>query len=155
ASVAAFHAAVIRSYPPPPPDSEEARRWLEQGFRFPAPAALPRFDDVEALPAPRPAMAALPEIDVALDDSPGIDWSDPSESYVPLGNEVALPDAQALLESLSVASRETFHHEDAMWNLALCLAYGSDELGAAAARAFFDAVAHQGGGERLDWMSRT
>ena len=41
ASVAPFHAAVIRSYPPPPPDSEEARAWMDQGFHFPAPAPLP------------------------------------------------------------------------------------------------------------------
>lgn len=72
-----------------------------------------------------------------------------------LGDDVELPEEKTLLQSLAVASRETFRDQGALWNLALCLAFGSDEVGAAAARAFFDAVAGQGGAERFEWMTRT
>ncbi len=160
ASVPAFHTAVVRSYPPPPPHSAEARQWLEQGFHFPPPAPLPRFDDgiaMEWRPGPRVSVHSIPEIDVELDtDEPlPIDWTEPFESYFLVGEEVTLPDERSLLASLAAATRETFRREESMWNLALCLAYGSEEVAAAAARAFFEAVGDQGGGERLEWMRRT
>jgi hypothetical protein len=158
ASVDAFHAATIRSHPPPPPDSEEARRWLEQGFRFPAlaPLPLPRFAD-SLLDGAEHAEPPVDEVEVAWEDgdaSASIDWSDPFESFFIVG-DVELPDEEALLGSLASASPATFRDEGALWNLALCLAYGSDEVGAAAARAFFRSVAEQGGSERLEWMHRT
>ena len=84
-----------------------------------------------------------------------IDWREPFESFFLVGDEVELPEEQTLLDSLEAASRDTFRDESALWNLALCLAYGSDQVGAAAARAFFDAVEDQRATERLDWMSRT
>jgi hypothetical protein len=184
-SVAAFHAAVVRSYPPPPPDSEEARFWMQHGYHFPPPAALPRFDDVfafepqaakpaadpPAAPFPRaPSACSIPDIDVVLEadapeadalevdvveDAPAVDWTDPFESYFMVGDVVELPEEEALLESLRAASPETFRHEEALWNLALCLAYGSDALGAAAAQAFFAAAADHGGSDRIEWMRRT
>ena len=160
ATVPAFHAAVVRSYPPPPPGSEEARAWTAQGFHFPPPAPLPRFDgcvSTDAHGAPRVSLCSIPEIDVEVDadEPPPIDWTDPFESYFLVGDEVALPEERALLASLAVSSRETFRREESLWNLALCLAYGSDQVGAAAARAFFEAMGDQGGGERLEWMRRT
>jgi hypothetical protein len=157
-SVPEFHAAVVRSYPPPPPGSEEARAWLAQGFHFPAPAPLPRFDDDVATPAAARAEAlSLPDIDIELDpdQDPPIDWTDPFASFFLVGEDVVLPDERALLASLAVASRDTFLHDEALWNLALCIAYGSDAVAAAASRAFFDAVAAPGGDDRLDWMRRT
>ena len=66
-----------------------------------------------------------------------------------------LPEQRALLESLSAVSPETFRHDEALWNLALCLAFGSEVVGEAAARTFFSAVTKHGGVERLEWMSRT
>lgn len=87
--------------------------------------------------------------------APGIDWNDPFESYFLVGDDVALPDDEVILASLSVVPRETFRHDTALWNLALCLAYGSDEVGAAAAKAFFDTIIEQRNVERLEWMSRT
>jgi hypothetical protein len=261
ASVPAFHAAVVRSYPPPPPESEEARRWMAQGFEFPPLAALPSFEyplddeavtmgetpnpppdtqqqpalvagaedddwdeqtrrdapvtvgepptppastppasgtqsrppaapaalttdddwddetetvdaepepeaeeEAETLSPPVVAAAAPPpaipdeELAVEWDDvtaNAQIDWRDPFESFFLVGDAVELPEEEALLESLATASRDTFRDESALWNLALCLAYGSDQVGAAAARAFFSAVEEQGAVERLDWMSRT
>lgn len=175
AAVDVFHAAVIRSYPPPPPDSKEARRWMERGFNFPPLGALPRFDI--PLDGAQAAAGAIrekeqarhagssdavllgdAEVEVEWDDvgaeSP-IDWRDPFEPFFLLGDDIELPEEQLLLRSLAAASRETFRDQGALWNLALCLAYGSDEVGAAAARAFFDAVAGQGGAERFEWMTRT
>ena len=95
------------------------------------------------------------EVDPEPDEPAPIDWTDPFASFFLVGEDVVLPDEQALLGSLAAASRETFRHEESLWNLALCLAYGSDELGAAAARAFFEAVADQGDAERMEWMRRT
>ncbi len=162
ASVDVFHAAVVRSYPPPPPDSPEARYWMEHGYRFPLPAALPRFDDEVSEPraARAPSLLSLADIDVEMVDvdaepAPTVDWTDPFESYFLDGDAVDLPEEEVLLRSLAVVSRETFRNEEALWNLALCLAYGSDALGAAAARAFFEAVSDQGGGDRIEWMRRT
>jgi TPR repeat protein len=182
ATVEAFHAAVIRSYPPPPPDSEEAQYLAQQGFRFPSLGALPQFEEVEALEevemeASEPSYpgflmdvdGSAQDIDVDVDwgdagdagdvrdagAPPSIDWSNPFESYFLVSDDVELPEARAILESLPVVPRETFRHDGALWNLALCLAYGSDEVGAAAAKAFFDTVTEQGNVERLEWMSRT
>jgi TPR repeat protein len=175
ATVEAFHAAVIRSYPPPPPDSEEAQYLAQQGFLFPSLGALPQFEEAEALEeveleASEPsypgflmdADGSAQDIDVDVDwgdagdasASPAIDWSNPFESYFLVG-DVELPDERTILESLPVVPRETFRHDGALWNLALCLAYGSDEVGVAAAKAFFDTITEQGNVERLEWMSRT
>jgi len=234
ASVAEFHAAVVRSYPPPPSDSEESRSWIERGYHFPSLGALPQFsydaadetsddrsgcsqttglfaddgdddwdsdttlptkaspDTLESAPDIEPEapelelarasmadvepeanvearMDSASDIDVDIDDglddgadidvaaagAPAIDWSERFQSYFLVGDEVELPEQRALLESLASASTETFRHDEALWNLALCLAFGSDVVGEAAARTFFSAVAGQGSAERLEWMSRT
>jgi GYF domain 2 len=199
ASVSVFHAAVVRSYPPPPPDSEEARSWLQHGFRFPSLGALPQFsglaadsgdadwDSDTAPTAPPSAVARVsmveveveadlePEVietvragapseleldvdvmlELAAEGGPAIDWSERFQSYFIVGDEVELPEQQALLDSLAHASAETFRHDEALWNLALCLAFGSDAVGEAAARTFFSTVADHDSEDRLAWMSRT
>jgi hypothetical protein len=267
AAIDAFHAAVVRSYPPPPPDSEEARQWLAQGFRFTSLGALPSFDyplddpaeeitapapkvaparaeaAAEALPVapPRvlPGVVALPhaavppvpvpapvravsapvraaerpletptptaglrlreaqldedwdtadadeiepeadaidaaavdadwidpeaeepdadelEVELEAEQAGAIDWREPFEPFFLVEDGVELPDERAILASLASASRETFQDESALWNLALCLAYGSEAIATAAARTFFDSVATEGtGAERIDWMLR-
>ncbi len=212
ASVQEFHAAVVRSYPPPPPGSEEARSWLQHGFHFPQPGALPQFDlaaadagdddwDSDTAPTTSPRESA-PNVDVEVEPetetpaavavaagawdavsnadadadlsaeidaefsaevaaeidawgAPAVDWSERFQSYFLVGDDVELPEEEALLHSLSVVPRETFRHEEALWNLALCLAFGSDAVGEAAARTFFAAVAEHGSVDRLEWMSRT
>jgi hypothetical protein len=195
-AVAAFHAAVVQSYPPPAPDSEEAQLWMEQGFRFPLPGGLPKL----ALPAdgvagpaasgaavenevpwdpgdevltprmtPPPPPMGVDEaarangtsnadihVDVDVSNPAGgdINWSHRFQSYFYVDGAVELPDEKALLESLSSVSRDTFRQEEALWNLALCLAFGSEKVGTAAARAFFDVVTEEDSEERLAWMSR-
>lgn len=130
-----------------------------------APAAAAPVATAPAAPATPAAAApvvtvhrvAIPDVDLEWEDAPSgsIDWSHPFESFFLLSDQVALPEERELLESLAEVSRETFVQEEALWNLALCMAYGSNEVGAAAARAFFEAASLQGGVERLDWMSRT
>jgi hypothetical protein len=136
---------------------------------------------VEAAPAPDVALAETPTppppaapavphasaarasgsdivVDIDIEDMfppPSIDWTRPFQSYFLVGTDVSLPDEEVLLSSLSVISRDTFQHEEALWNLALCMAYGSDKVAEAAARTFWDVVAAQGNLERLAWMDRT
>ena len=42
-----------------------------------------------------------------------------------------------------------------MWNLALCLAFGTDAVANAAAAVFFDVVTAHDLQDRVEWMSRT
>ncbi len=135
-------------------------------------ASVPEVEaDLESEVEPEPALppdlalASEPDVDVDVDvepglelaasDGPAVDWSERFQSYFLVGEEVELPDQQALLDSLSLASPETFRHDEALWNLALCLAFGSDVVGEAAARTFFSAVADEDSAERLQWMIRT
>lgn len=97
-------------------------------------------------------------IDVDIDadaHATTLDWSQSFHSYFLVDSDVVLPDEHVLLKSLSIVPPDTFRHDEAMWNLALCLAYGSDDVGKAAATVFFDAVTSHGKVERVDWMSRT
>ncbi|HEY4120448.1 MAG TPA: hypothetical protein VGM56_21435, partial [Byssovorax sp.] len=165
-----FHAAVVRSYPPPPPDSDEARMWLTRGFVFPKPAPLPRAEELLA-PYRAVGVAILADeggyddVDVEVDDAhvnaatplsrAAIDWSRGFHPYFVPTAGLELPDEGALLESLAAVPRAVFLHDEALWNLALCLAHGSDRLGEAAANVFFASVLEHGQVDRLQWMSRT
>jgi hypothetical protein len=148
---------------------------VEHGFTCPSLDPLPRFEsslDVEPTPARDDMAIALSEgdFDPDWDDADGapvaeieeeivvdahIDWRDPFESFFLVDSDVELPEDGALIASLAVTTAETFQDETALWNLALCLAYGSADVGDAAARAFFAAVPPNRGAERLDWMVRT
>jgi hypothetical protein len=141
-SIEAFHAAVLRSYPPPP---------LESG-------PLPSFDDPpDARVGWSEARVSANDIEVDVDVGapPAVDLTLAFHGYFFIGDAVELPAEPALLESLSSTPPEVFHHDEAMWNLALCLVFGSDAVGAAAARAFFDAVQVCGDRDRVAWMRRT
>ncbi len=97
------------------------------------------------------------EIDITVDDmhESSIDWGRGFSAYFLVDSEVKLPDAHALLHSLASVPRETFLHDEAMWNLALCLAFGSDTVASAAAAVFFDVVTAHELHDRIEWMSRT
>jgi hypothetical protein len=152
-TIAVFHAAVVRSYPPPPPNSEDERYWLLKGFHFPKPAPLPSVDELMASLPQNETDDDLVEVDWA--DEPSVDWSRGFCGYFLGGDPVELPAEEELLESLAVVPRRTFLQDEALWNIALCLAYGSERIGEAAGRAFFDAVIEHGSFERLEWMNRT
>ena len=135
-SVPAFHTAVVRSYPPPPPHSTEARQWLDQGFHFPPPAPLPRFDDgiaMEWRPGPRTSRASVHSIPGdQRGDRPGAGRAVPHR--LERAVRVLLPRrrgghppgrARAPGEPRGRHARDV-RREESMWNLALCLAYGSN-----------------------------
>jgi hypothetical protein len=105
----------------------------------------PRFPSVEF------------DIDITVEDSheTSIEWGRGFTAYFLVGVDVELPEEHALLRSLASESRETFIHDEAMWNLALCLAFGSDAVARAAAAVFFDVVTAHDLEDRIEWMSRT
>ncbi len=97
------------------------------------------------------------DIDVTVDDThdADIDWGHGFAAYFLVDSDVTLPDEHRLLRSLSSVPRDKLLHDEAMWNLALCLAYGSDAVANAAAEAFFEVVTAHELLDRIEWMSRT
>ncbi len=136
--------------PPSPTESEQAH--LEQH-------AEPRNGKhADALVQGRPRFASIElDIDVTVDDihETSIDWNQGFSAYFLVDADIKLPDEHALLYSLSTVQRETFLHDEAMWNLALCLAFGTDAVASAAAKVFFDVVTAHELHDRIEWMSRT
>ena len=113
---------------------------------------------VELAHVGRPRLPSMElDIDVTVDDSPApdIDWNHGFAAYFLVSSDVVLPDEHELLQSLRCEAHETFHSDEAMWNLGLCLAFGTDAVAAAAASVFFDVVATHGLFERIEWMCRT
>lgn len=96
-------------------------------------------------------------IDITFDEEHDdqINWLERFQSYFLVGTEVELPDETLLLRSLKETPRSTFLHDEALWNLALCLAFGSDEVASSSAAAFFDAIGANRGDERIEWICRT
>ena len=129
------------------------------------PVEAPPVAVLAETPTPPPSVAVAPRasasdivVDLDIEEvipSPSIDWTERFQSYFLVGEEISLPDEDALLASLSCAPRDTFQHDEALWNLALCMAYGSDAVAEAAARTFWEVVAEQGNLDRLAWMDRT
>ncbi|MGC4063612.1 MAG: hypothetical protein QM784_02985 [Polyangiaceae bacterium] len=97
-------------------------------------------------------------IDITFDEhDPAVDWNVRFHSYFLVGSPVELPEEERLLKSLHAAPKSTFLHDEALWNLALCLAFGSEEVASATATTFFHSVCSAADHtvERLDWMCRT
>jgi hypothetical protein len=84
-----------------------------------------------------------------------IDWSRRFHSYFLVGQNVELPAEHELLSSLDTTPVEAFRCDEGLWNLSLCLAFGSDRVSQAAAEAFFARVVPVAGSERLAWICRT
>jgi hypothetical protein len=97
-------------------------------------------------------------IDITFDEhEPTVDWNVRFHSYFLVGSPVELPEEERLLKSLHTAPHSTFLHDEALWNVALCLSFGSDAVASATAATFFQSIASSAehAGERLDWMCRT
>jgi hypothetical protein len=96
-------------------------------------------------------------IDVTFDEQheSQVDWLERFQSYFLVGTQVELPDESNLIRSLSETPREVFLHDEALWNLSLCLAFGSDEVARFSAIALFDALASKPNEERIEWICRT
>lgn len=117
-----------------------------------------QFD--EARTAARAAARASHDdlgIDITFDEDHenAIDWKERFQSYFLVGTEVELPEEDRLLQSLLETPRATFLHDEALWNLSLCLAFGSDVVAATSARTFFEAVGSEHASERIEWICRT
>jgi hypothetical protein len=97
------------------------------------------------------------DVHIAVDETeaPTIEWNHGFADYFLVDADVTLPDEQLLLRSLATTSHDTFLHDEPMWNLALCLAFGSNAVASVAADVFFDVVATHGQYERIEWMART
>lgn len=139
----------------------------EASFGHDAPEPLPSFSDEPEGSGVAGAMDALSQseshgaeelvIDVQFDEEHdrAINWLERFQSYFLVGAEVELPEENELLSSLRQTSRETFLHDEALWNLSLCLAFGSDLVADTSARTFFEAIGPEEGVERVEWICRT
>jgi hypothetical protein len=145
---------------------------IEREFAAVARDELPSVDEQsgerEAFAAPQ----ALPEsphtgdhhelhddlgIDITFEEDAqnAVEWNERFQSYFLVGTKVELPEETQLLQSLAETPRAVFLHDEALWNLSLCLAFGSDQIAAASARTFFDAIASDQASERVEWICRT
>ncbi len=84
-----------------------------------------------------------------------VQWGRRFHSYFLLDSEIELPEESALLSSLARTPPEQLQSDEALWNLALCLAFGSDRVADAAARALFQTVLTVETADRLEWLCRT
>jgi hypothetical protein len=128
-----------------------------------ADAGAPGFCLGEALDGERPGALEVgtPHDDLAIEitfdeaHEGSINWLVRFQSYFLVGTEVELPDEAQLLRSLRETPHHVFLHDEALWNLALCLAFGSDDVARSSAAAFFDAVSTAHRDERIEWICRT
>jgi hypothetical protein len=147
---------------PPPPPSPKASPLRPSAPPIPPP------------PPPAPVSAASAHratetddedgVDIPIDvfddlssggsKTPVLDWTQPFVEQLEVARGVRLPSDALLLDSLRATSRRKLAEEDAMWNLCLCVAMGSDQVARAAAEAFFDAVRDGDAAERLAWITR-
>ena len=100
------------------------------------------------------------QIDIDLDEMfgpehpPSFDWQQPIVEFGHMNGSVALPDEKLLTDSLGAAHDTILIQKDAMWNLALCIAFGPLHLAEEAARAFFRVYDLHRNTDRLEWMVR-
>jgi len=80
------------------------------------------------------------------------DWARPIAPYFQPLESVELPDERLLIGSMSATPSALYVQEDTMWNVALCLAFGSKALAEAAAVRFFDAMSELGTPHKIEWM---
>jgi hypothetical protein len=126
-------------------------------------AHVPPFNETvnQDLSGPRAKMPSEGlHIDVDLDDMfgparpPSFDWQHPIVHFGRINGHVALPEPQILVDSLATVHDTVLIQKDSMWNLALCLAFGPDQVAEEAARAFFRVYNQHRGTDRLEWMVR-
>jgi hypothetical protein len=99
-------------------------------------------------------------IDITFDEEHGsIDWNERFQSYFLVGSDVQLPEEEKLLRSLHETPKSTFVHDEALWNLALCLAFGSEAVADASAFKFYESldvdIEAKRASERVEWICRT
>lgn len=151
AAATATQGQTARVFQPDNPFVSESAAELE-------PSAWARADDSShfgrngSRPQPHPAEGS---VESETERSAAVfDWSQQFCGYFEVGESFELPDQTVLVRSLAVASLDVLVQPEAMWNLAVCLALGSDTLARAAAEAFFRIMMAYPDRDRLDWMAR-
>ncbi len=82
-------------------------------------------------------------------------WARPIAPYFQPLESIELPDESLLIGSLPTAPVSLLTQEEALWNVALCLAFGSKALAEAVADRFFEVVAELGAPAKVEWMVLT
>lgn len=127
----------------------------------PAPAGEVPTDPMTPTAPENATEADLPDVDVVFDTFDDetrprfFDWRQRIVDYFHDVSTLNLPDEALLIGSLPVTSATVLMQEDAMWNLALCLAFGSDALADAVAVAFFAAHQERPEVDGIAWITRT
>jgi hypothetical protein len=99
-------------------------------------------------------------IEITFDEEHGsVDWNERFQSYFLVGSDIQLPEEEKLLRSLHETPKSTFVHDEALWNLALCLAFGSEAVADASAFKFYESLdvdtEVKRASERVEWICRT
>ena len=83
-----------------------------------------------------------------------IDWTEPLLGYLVHWEDASLPDEAMLLADLDRVAPDVLIQQQAMWNLALCIAVGSDELAGKASEILFQTLSRFRRPDRLAWVLR-
>ena len=134
-------------------DTSAGDRGSSQAPRFPPATHSANQDDAGDIPV---------EIEMAIDwDDESvsgaqavIDWSQPFVGQMDVSGDVRLPPERALLNSLASVPPTELVAQEVLWNITLCVAYGSSAVAQAAAGALFEAVQKTGATARLEWIAR-
>ena len=111
--------------------------------------------------AARATRGSVADVDVLLDSFDDetrpryFNWQQRIVDYFHDVSSLHLPDESLLVGTLPGTPSRILMQEDAMGNLALCVAFGSDRLADAAAEAFFRAQIEQPDVAGIDWITRT
>jgi len=154
--------------PLPPPSSTVRSSAHVPPPPLPPPGGYPeppveREASLPPLPQPPAARADAEEdgIDITVDledearpQPSDIDWSQPFVEQLDVPRGCTLPEDSALLASLAHVSTTILAEEDAMWNLALCISFGSMAVATIAADRFYETVVDEHAEERLAWITR-
>ncbi len=82
-------------------------------------------------------------------------WAQPIAPYFQPLESVELPNESLLIGSLPTTPASMLVQEEAMWNVALCLSFGSKAVAEAVAKRFFEVVSEIGSPAKVEWMVLT
>ena len=112
------------------------------------------------LPHPPASQEEALELDVVFDSFDDetkprfFNWLKPLAPYFQPLDSLDFPSELLLVGSLPTTSWNVLLQEEAMWNLALCLSFGSESLASAVASRFCTAIIEAGDPSKIEWMTR-
>ncbi len=83
-----------------------------------------------------------------------LDWTDPLLGYLAHWHDASLPPESVLMRELDMAPPEVLIQQQAVWNLTICVALGSDALSAKATEVLFTTLERFGRPDRFAWVLR-